>query len=183
MGIYFFLESFEGKILILPFNTAAFIILGIFLHNSSTTTFLKKINYNSVISSVYPGIFKFSLLYQNFIYIDRKISTSGPGTEVFYYFFLRKISSELTTANPPLFAQGDWPWANIHAHLPLLYTWDACHSMAFAKRCYVRIRDPNQQTPGRWEAECANLSAAPTGWPFLKIFIYLFFWWGRLALS
>ena len=24
-------------------------------------------------------------------------------------FFLRRISPELTTANPPLFAEGDWP--------------------------------------------------------------------------
>ena len=47
-----------------------------------------------------------------------------------YLFFLRKFSPELTTANPPLFAEEDWPWANIHAHLPLLYTWDAYHSMA-----------------------------------------------------
>ena len=47
------------------------------------------------------------------------------------FFFLRKISPELTSAtNPPLFAEEDWPWANNHAHLPLLYMWDACHSMA-----------------------------------------------------
>ena len=58
-------------------------------------------------------------------------------------FFLRTISPELTTANPPLFAEEDWPGANIHAHLHLLYTWDAYHSMAFAKRCHVRTRDLN----------------------------------------
>ena len=46
-------------------------------------------------------------------------------------YFLRKISPELTTANPPLFAEEEWPWANIHAHLPLLYTWDAYHSMTW----------------------------------------------------
>ena len=45
-------------------------------------------------------------------------------------FFLRKISPELTTANPPFFAKEGWPWTNIHAHLPLLYMWDAYHSMA-----------------------------------------------------
>ena len=40
----------------------------------------------------------------------------------FIYLFLRKISPELTfAANPPLFAEEDWPWANIRAHLPLLY--------------------------------------------------------------
>ncbi len=26
-----------------------------------------------------------------------------------FFFFLRKISPELTTANPPLFAEEDWP--------------------------------------------------------------------------
>ena len=26
-----------------------------------------------------------------------------------FFFFLRKISPELTTANPPLFAEDDWP--------------------------------------------------------------------------
>ena len=49
----------------------------------------------------------------------------------FFFFLLKKISPELTsTANPPLFAEEDWPWANNRAHLPLLYMWDACHSMA-----------------------------------------------------
>ena len=46
------------------------------------------------------------------------------------FFFFRKISPELTATNPPLFAEEDWPWANIHVHLPLLYMWDAYHSMA-----------------------------------------------------
>ena len=49
-----------------------------------------------------------------------------------YYLFiylLTKISPELTAANPPLFAKEDWPRANICAHLPLLYMWDAYHSM------------------------------------------------------
>uniref|UniRef100_A0A5F5PLU3 Protein phosphatase 2 regulatory subunit Balpha n=1 Tax=Equus caballus TaxID=9796 RepID=A0A5F5PLU3_HORSE len=41
-----------------------------------------------------------------------------------------------------------------------VYTWDAYHSMA-AKQCHVRTRDPNQRTPGRREAERANLTAAP----------------------
>ena len=51
---------------------------------------------------------------------------------VFFFFFPpRKISPELTTTNPPLFAEEDWPWANICTHLPLLYMWDACHSIAW----------------------------------------------------
>ena len=47
-----------------------------------------------------------------------------------FFFFVRKISPELTAANPPRFAEEDWLWANIRAHLPLLYMWDAYHSMA-----------------------------------------------------
>ena len=48
-----------------------------------------------------------------------------------FFFFLRRISLELTSAaSPPLFAEDDWPWANIHAYLPLFYMWDPCHSMA-----------------------------------------------------
>ena len=55
-----------------------------------------------------------------------------PTLHIFFFFFLRKISPELTAAtNPPLFAEEDWPWANIRAHLPLLYMWDACHSTAW----------------------------------------------------
>ena len=46
------------------------------------------------------------------------------------FFFLRKTRPELTSANPPLLAEEDWLWANIRAHLPLLYMWDAYHSMA-----------------------------------------------------
>ena len=54
-----------------------------------------------------------------------------PIPDQFFFFFLKKISPELTSAaNPPLFAEEDWPGANIHACLPLLYIWDACHSMA-----------------------------------------------------
>ena len=49
---------------------------------------------------------------------------------IFFFFFLRKISPELTSAaKSPLSAEEDWPWANIRAHLPPLYTWDTCHSM------------------------------------------------------
>ena len=55
----------------------------------------------------------------------------------FYLFiFFRKISPELTcAANVPLFAKEDWPWANICAHLPLLYVWDARHSVAWQVMC------------------------------------------------
>ena len=88
-----------------------------------------------------------------------------------FFFFLRKIRPELTVANPPLFAEEDWPWADIHAHLPLIYTWDACHSMAFAKRCYVLTQDPNQWTSGCQEAERPNLTDAPPGRPLWHMFL------------
>ena len=40
----------------------------------------------------------------------------------FSFFFVKKISPELTSdANLLLFAEEDWPWINICAHLPLLY--------------------------------------------------------------
>ena len=58
----------------------------------------------------------------------------------------------------------DWPWANIHAHLPLLYMWDACHSIAWQA---VHRSAPGIQTgePRAAKAECANLTAVPLGQP------------------
>ena len=45
---------------------------------------------------------------------------------VFVCVCVRKIGLELTSViNPPLFAEEDWPWANICAHLPLFCMWDA----------------------------------------------------------
>ena len=62
-----------------------------------------------------------------FIFISFKILFLS-----FVYFFLRKISPELTSAaNLPLSAEEAWPWANIGAHLRLLYMWDTYHSMAY----------------------------------------------------
>ena len=53
----------------------------------------------------------------------------------FPFFFLRKTSHEPTSAaNPPLFAEEEWSWANIHAHLPLFYMWDAT-TACLNKRC------------------------------------------------
>ena len=37
--------------------------------------------------------------------------------------------------------------------------------MAFATWCHVLTRDPNRWTPGRPEAERANLTTVPPGWP------------------
>ena len=68
------------------------------------------------------------------------VSPSGPlfqlectqhPKDIILFFFFRKISPELTSAiSPPLFAEENWPGAEICAHLPLLYMWRACHSMA-----------------------------------------------------
>ena len=43
-------------------------------------------------------------------------------SKLILFFFLRKISPGLTSAtNPPLFAEEDWPRANICAYLPIFY--------------------------------------------------------------
>ena len=79
--------------------------------------------------------------------------------------FLRKISPELTTANPPHFAEEDWPWANIHAHLPPLYTWDAYHSMACqAVPCPhlgSELGNPGPPRSGMCELYCCTTGPAP----------------------
>ena len=77
-----------------------------------------------------PGMsFLFLLKFYSSFKAHLKIQVPLEGFSLF--LFLRKISPELTAANPPLFAEEDWPWANIHAHLPLLYMRDAYHSMAW----------------------------------------------------
>ena len=82
------------------------------------------------------------------------------------FFSLRKISPELISApNPPLFAEEDWPSTNIHAYLPLLYMWDACHSMAWHAACRST---PRIRTGEPWaaKAEHVNLTVAPLSWPW-----------------
>ena len=83
------------------------------------------------------------------------------------FFFFRIISPELTSAaNPPLFTKEDWPWANIRAHLPPSYMWDAATAW-LAKRCHVRTRDLNRRTPGRqnrtWELNHCTTGSVPEG--------------------
>ena len=80
---------------------------------------------------------------------------------LFLFVFLRKISLELTSAaNPPVFAEEDWPWANIRAHLLICYMWDACHSMAWQE---VHRSAPGIRTsePRAAKVKCVNLTAAP----------------------
>ena len=79
------------------------------------------------------------------------------------FFFLRKINPEVTsTANPPLFAEEDWPWANIHAHLPLLYIWDAYHSMACQAVCRSAPRSGTGEPWGPRGRTC-ELNCCATG--------------------
>ena len=83
---------------------------------------------------------------------------------------MRKIGPELTSTNPPLFAEEDWSWANNCAHLPPHYM--GCrHNMA---RQAVHWCAPGIQTsePGAAVAERAHLTAAPPGWP-LSLFLKL----------
>ena len=73
----------------------------------------------------------FFYLYVFFYVKLHRLKTGFADEFLLFVCFLRKISPELTSAtNPPLFAEEDWPCANMCAHLPLLYMWDACHSMA-----------------------------------------------------
>ena len=92
-----------------------------------------------------------------------------------FFVFGGMISPELTTANPPLYAEEDWPWANIHARLSLLYMWDAYHSMASAKWCHVHTRDQNQWALRHRELEHVHLTAGPPGQPWFQILRHLTF--------
>ena len=80
----------------------------------------------------------------------------------FLFFFFLKISPELTTASPPLFAEEAWPWANI---VPIfLYFICGMPTTAWrAKRCHIRTRDLNQWTPGRWSGTW-ELNCCATCW-------------------
>ena len=77
--------------------------------------------------------------------------------------FFRKISPELTAANPPLFAKEDCPELT---SVPIfLYFVRGMPTTAWliAKRCHVRTQDPNQRTQGLQEVERVNLTAGPLG--------------------
>ena len=102
--------------------------------------------------------------------MSKKCQFQDPGSihrtrSTYICIFWRKISPELTSGdNPPLLAEEDWPWANICAHLALLYMWDAYHSMALTSS---DISTPEIWTsdPQATKAECANLTATPPAQP------------------
>ena len=85
--------------------------------------------------------------------------------DILIFVFLRKISPELTAASPPLFAEEDWPWANIRAYLSLLYMWDAYHSMACQTvPCLPPGFEPANPGPlrsGTCELNCCATGPAP----------------------
>ena len=83
-------------------------------------------------------------------------SINDVGKSCLLFCFFRQIIPELmltSTTNPPLFAEENWPWANICAHFPLLYIWDAATAW-FDKQCHVRTWDLNQRSPGHWSKMC-----------------------------
>ena len=89
-----------------------------------------------------------------------------------FFFFMRKISPELTSAaKPPLFAKEGWPWATIQVHLPLLYMWDTSHSMACqAVPCPHSGSEPVNL--GAAKVELAHLILAPLGRPPPLFFLF-----------
>ena len=60
------------------------------------------------------------------------------------------------------FAEEDWPWANICAHLPLLFIWDAATAW-FEKRCIGACLGSEPVNPGATEAEQPHLATTPAG--------------------
>ena len=74
------------------------------------------------------GLLCFNILFPSGAQIIPELASGTPSGWFLCSFFLGgEISTELTSANP-LFAEEDWPWANMHAHLSLLYMWEAYHS-------------------------------------------------------
>ena len=99
----------------------------------------------------------------------------SPSPIRFFFFFWKKFSPELTAANSPLFAEEDWPWAHIHAHLPPLYVRDAYHSMA----CQAVPRQhagSKLVNPGHRSGMCAlNCCSQPLTFFFSRFYFSFFF--------
>ena len=89
------------------------------------------------------------------------------------FMFLRKLSPQLTFANPPLFSEENWPWANNCARLPLLYMWDACHGMAWQamRRSVPRIKTSEPEAEP-CELNCSTTRPAPKRDIFNRIKLY-----------
>ena len=103
--------------------------------------------------------------YSGTLHTSHQILQHSYEIHAIFSFLFRKISSELTfTTNLPLFC-----WANIQAHLPLLYMWDAYHSVAWQ---VVRRSTPRIWTsePQAAKAEHVNLTTEPPGRPHTSYF-------------
>ena len=90
----------------------------------------------------------------------------------FFVFFWRKISPELTLAtNPPLFAEEDWSWADICAHLFSL--WDA--TTAWLDERWIDPRPRSElANPGLWSG-VRQLNRCATGLaPVCPLFLTIF---------
>ena len=82
-----------------------------------------------------------------------------------FFFFLRKISPELTyAANPPSFLLSKTGPELTSGPIFLYFICGMPTTVWLDKWCYVRTRDLNQRTPG-CQVERANLTAAPPGHP------------------
>ena len=78
--------------------------------------------------------------------------------------FFWRLAPELTSAaNPPLFDEEDWPWANIRAHLPLFYVGRLSQHGLLSGA----MSTPGMQTSEPWatEAERVSLTAVTPGQP------------------
>ena len=92
---------------------------------------------------------------------ERKTSEFARGA---YSIHNVKVWKWLETQGNFFFLEEDWPWANICAHLPPFYMWDACHSMAWQAACRSALRIQTLE-PQATKVEHANLIAVPLGRP------------------
>ena len=87
-------------------------------------------------------------------YMDKDKPTLLQFWFIILLFFLRKISPELTTANPPLLLRKTGPELT---SMPI-FLYFICGTPAtawlFAKRCHVCTWDLNRPTPGRRSRAC-----------------------------
>ena len=77
------------------------------------------------------------------------------------FFFFRKISPELTAANPPLLLRKPGPEL-ISMPVFLYFIYETPATAWLAKQCHVCTRDPNPE-PRATEAERVSLTTAPPG--------------------
>ena len=105
------------------------------------------------------------------MYIICSLSTGVSSFLFFFFCFLMKISSELTSAaNLPCFCWGKL--AELTSVPLFFYFIFGMPTTAWLdKQCHVRTA-PNIWNSEPWaaEAECVHLTAAPPGWPLFLYF-------------